>query len=426
MANLIASDLQKLSPDSGYVQLFEIQLSDNPDTWIFLCNEYLEDITTKVTFRNKDNQNDINTYNVVPVVMEDIERSTDGPLPRPKITISNVFRTLGNDSFSGSLYIANGSSNVPFDSLVGMKVRRRITLRKYLYDQNTANPAIEYPLEEYYIDRISEQTNTTITFELVSPFDIQGVSLPRRSVISVGCSWDYQTAGSHLREYEKKGGCTWNQESKLTIDGIEYTVYLNKDDEYVFTGLTTSNFIAWAGSATIGQFITTSGTASKINSDGTITAGSTVTNYWQCLVGTSEEPSTNSSSWRRVWLAYTYSGIESASVYLESIYNNYRVYTTNEIVKGVSTPVTRLWRAKYRTQDAGSHASTPEFNRYWERADICGKRLNSCALRFGFQPGSIAGNFAIPPASPGNYPIETTNPETILPFGGFPTARSFE
>ena len=46
---------------------------------------------------------------------------------------------------------------------------------------------------------------------------------------------------------------------------------------------------------------------------------------------------------------------------------------------------------------------------YWKRADVCGKTLNSCKIRFQ-----------------GNNSDDTLNSSFVLPFGGFPGAKQFK
>ena len=411
MSEIIVSDVQSLNPADDRVELFEIQISESPDTWIYLCNEYYTpSSSTKVTMRDKTTTSQINTYQVIPIAMEEVERTMDGSLPRPELKVANVFRTQDNTSFSGAIYVANSNSAIPYDDILGLKVIKRTTLSSYLYNNDTQDPPIEFPVEVWYLDRVVEENNLEITFELVAPYDLQGVTIPRRNVISTGCSWEYQGAGDHLAASAQKGGCFWNEESKYTVDGTEYTVYVNKDDEHVVS-LTDGNFTTWAGSGTADSFYKTTGTtADLINSDGTITSGSAVTDYWQCKTATSDTPADNHSDWIRLRLYTTYSSATQYVVYLDDKYNSYVSYN--------DSGTTRLWKAKYRTQDANAHATSPIFNRYWERGDVCGKRLNSCVKRFGFNPDNGLGL---------GYKGKAANrDETVLPFGGFPSSRTFE
>lgn len=415
---LIATDLQGLTPGSALVDLFEIQISDS--TWIYLANEYLDPSTsTKIQFRDKETPSTIRTYQVIPIMIEDIETNTQGALPRPSMTIANVFKTLDNTSLRGAIYTANGSTSLPLEKILGLKVRRRRTLKKYLYGQaSDQNPPVEYPTEVYVMDRITEETNEFITFELVAPFDLEGVRLPRRTVISNACAWKYQGAGNHLFEYEKLGGCSWNQESTLKFNGTEHTVYVNSDDEYVVPNTITFTTDPGAGTRSKDGFYKTTTTAIKVNADGSKTSGSSVTDYWQAVRDTTDDPSDESPDWARVRVYDVYDSSTTYNVYTDSGRNEYVQYSSTETVKGSNTTVTRLWKTQYRTQTADNHISTPEFNSFWARGDICGKRLTSCSMRFGYNP--------ISSGTPGDGPSQTLNDGIVKPFGGFPTSRAFD
>lgn len=407
MSNLIASDLQGLSPDSPYIHVYELQISSNPDVWIYLCNEYLDPgAGTKVQFRNRDTPANINTYQVVPCEMEGIERSSDGSLARPSFRVANVFRTLTTNSLYGNIYIANANEALQYKDLLGLKLVRRTTLKKYLYGQpSDQNPPVEYPTEVYYLDRIVEENNTFVEFELVAPFDLQNVQLPRRNIIGPICSWKYQGADPTLPQEEQAGGCIWKRDSTITIGSNTYTAYFNKDDEPIIPAVD-GDFTTWAGTADKDDLIKTTGpTLTLIRNEGYTDVASV--DYWQCRVdATTDAPADNHPNWQRVWICSNYSSANTMQVFTDDRYNTY-------VVDG-----SRLWRAKYRTQWANQHRSSPMFNRYWERGDICGKRVNSCAKRFGFKAA-----LSLPTLG---YKTSTEIVSRDLPFGGFPSSRSFE
>ncbi len=56
--------------------------------------------------------------------------------------------------------------------------------------------------------------------------------------------------------------------------------------------------------------------------------------------------------------------------------------------------------------------------KYWERADICGKSLNSCMQRYQYNPVDIDGSSN---KGPGYDRAE----EKELKFGGFPSSRRY-
>ena len=74
---------------------------------------------------------------------------------------------------------------------------------------------------------------------------------------------------------------------------------------------------------------------------------------------------------------------------------------------------TFIWKTKV-TQTG----NTPEFGDFWKRADECGKTLESCGKRFGFEPASVSSATSLPTTN-----INTT---VILPFGAFPGAKNFQ
>ena len=150
----------------------------------------------------------------------------------------------------------------------------------------------------------------------------------------------------------------------------------------------------------------------RLNAKGAIDTsadGGTINNYWQGTAANSSPgtPSDTNALFDRIRVHTTYSASANYYAYTEDRYNDYVVYT--------SGGKTHLWKAT-RTQTSGSNTA-PGFNSYWERGDNCGKRLTSCACRFGFRPISASS------ASTGST---SKNSQIPLPFGGFPGARKFK
>lgn len=56
------------------------------------------------------------------------------------------------------------------------------------------DPNARFPDEIWYIDRKSAENNMIVEFELASKYDLAGVMLPRRQLISNLCQWRYRSA----------------------------------------------------------------------------------------------------------------------------------------------------------------------------------------------------------------------------------------
>lgn len=128
------------------------------------------------------------TYVRFPVVVDGYQKSSQGSLPRPTMTLGNVGGLLS------PLLKAN-------NSLLGCRVTRRRTLAKYLDAVNfpggvnpTADPNSFFPNEIYFVDRKAGESALAIQFELAVAWDVTGVKLPLRQVIRDSCQYMYRSA----------------------------------------------------------------------------------------------------------------------------------------------------------------------------------------------------------------------------------------
>lgn len=375
--------VQKQDLGSELVTLFDLEYADG--SFAYFTSNY-----DSGTIQFRDSSGTAQTYVSLPIAAEGFDVSSDGSYSRPILTIANIEST-----FSDAI-------GMDYEELIGRRITRRLTLKKYLVgesgDSGAGNPPVEYPKTAYVIDRIKDKNILQVTFELAAPFDIAGITVPRRQVISGGCPWRYQGASPTLLEQNKVGGCNWHSQS-LYRSG---TIYVNQKDEYIVSSALT--FTTFSSSATAGSYYKTVKTGlTQVNSSGEYVAPSTtVYDYWQCLSDTSNTPSDTSSEWRRVRIYYGYSATSDYLAFTDSAYNEYTVY--NNI----------LWKVKTITQDASAHNTAPEYNSYWTRGDACGKRVSSCSKRFHATPDGSGG-------------VEiTTTKETALPFGGFPASRTYK
>lgn len=458
--HIVVTDLLKLDTgSSGLLDLFEIQLDDTD--WIYVTN--YSDYTTgsptavaSVQFRDYVNNSQVNTYVPIPCNLEGIEHKSDGPMPQPKFTISNILRPVAGEqnSFEGLL------GTFTFKDLLGKKIIRRRTMEKYLYNKpSDQSPPVELTREIYYLDRIEDENPQSVTFNLVSPIDIENVSIPSRIVVGNACPWKYTGASITKNRWELQGGCSWPEDGSFDIGGFNTNVYVSIDDHYIVpqsalnpslwiagtknkdevyytvnstninkiqpngalsydvifdgTDANTSteiitkanNFITGdsvkfiEGSAALGgvtddteYFLNVSGTSIKLYDTevNAVTGGGTglinITNqngtghtlrasareYWQVkATSTTDTPSTSSNAWERVLLGISYTGSIPIRVFTEDLYNT------------IAVNASKMWKGITISQEPNSHIESPVLGDYWEAGDYCGKRLSSCAKRFG-------------------------------------------
>ena len=404
----IVKDVQKLDPASGLVELFEIEVTEG--TFIYVHAGLEADLTT-VQFRDYTTTSTIRTYTAIPMQIDGFEHKSSGAISRPKLSIANA-----TNAFSGAV------GSVDYDTMVGLKVIRRLTLNKYLYgNAGDAQPPVEFPRELWYIDSIKSRDKTQVTFELTSPFDLQGLRVPTRQIVANRCPWIYQAASPHLDHHAKVGGCTWNIESTYApshggqaenVGDVSHTAYYNIDDQQVVPS-TTSFTTYSSGAVTKDAFYKTSGTSTKIDADGSLTAGSTVTNYWQATV-TENSPGTPTdinSNFKRILVYTTYNHGTEYFAYTSDTYNDYVKFTDN-VASSSTYNKTLLWKVR-----TSSVSEAPGHGEYWERGDLCSKTMDGCKARFGYSPLANTAN-----------QLGKAAPDTgaVLPFGGFPAAKAFK
>lgn len=172
---LLTKEMQQLAP-SAVIELFKLEIPNVEGATYFHAgtNEFHSDIVWQGQ-----------TYLSLPLSVEGFDISAKGELPRPKLSIANV-----KGLFSGLIRL--------YDDLVGAKITRKRTFAKYLDAINfkngnaTADPQVQFPDDIWYIDVKKSENKLSITWELASAFDLQGVKLPRRQIIQNYCQWKYR------------------------------------------------------------------------------------------------------------------------------------------------------------------------------------------------------------------------------------------
>lgn len=178
------SDLQAIAP-SAIIELFQLELNAAQhginETYYFHAGVNADD--------NSDIVWDGEEYIRYPIEATDFAYTGTGSLPRPKLSVSNIFGTITAILLS-----------LP-DGLLGAKVTRIRTLARYIDGVNfpggvnpfgTPDPTAEFPREIYYIDRKATENRDVVEFELAAVFDLVGVRAPKRQCISNVCQWVYR------------------------------------------------------------------------------------------------------------------------------------------------------------------------------------------------------------------------------------------
>ena len=387
MTTLI-NDLQKQSPGSPLVSLFELELSPTSSVYFHSGND---ESYADIQFRDKDTPTTIRTYEALPVEFQGFEVSSEGPGARPTVSFATVLT-----KFITSL------GNFTLEDLVGKKIYRRRTLQKYLYGESgDSNPPIEYGIQSYIIDRKATQNSLAVIFELASPFDLDTVAIPRRVIIPNSCNWQYQGAGKDKAEHLKKGACSWRVNNKIFYQGTEYQVAFDIRNR-IFAPSTVGTFTAYTATNFFpNSLISVDESETRNNLDGTTTSVTLTKKFRSNRGGTHSSPTLTDVNWTAIFPYTTWNSSTTYYTYTNKEYSDYVLYNNG------------IWQAKVPNVNV-----TPGFGTTWKKVDLCGKRLSSCAVRYGFQPIDQSGTKLVIPK------VTTLNKE--LPYGGFPSSRSLE
>jgi len=333
----------------------------------------------------------LQTYTPFPFEFNGYERRGKGAIPRPTIRFSNINRDF-------TVY------NTSHEDLLGAKVIRRRTLAKYLGE----NPPVEFPKEVYYIERLVSETSMMVEYELTTNFDLRGVTLPSRRIIASRCNWKYKDATS--------GGCDWPTDSIADFTDAsgaavnDQKVYVSADDIYITAGNVTSGSSATAydvwnldtnhsGRAYAKNYFTEY--YIPLAADYAITAAAKVdsTHTRYTIAGTSLGFAVNDHINVR---GVTPSAFDFGEIHLkvsavsESGGNTLITVISDDVGSGtwssggqISKTRNTLFKCKEaHTSAAKLRPGSTLGKEYWEVGDVCGKRLGSCRMRFGFNSGA--------------------------------------
>ena len=178
----VYADLSVISP-SAIIELFELHYDNtlHGGTDILRWHAGVNaDATGNITWNGND-------YVRLPVQAEGFEFTNGGTLPRPTLSVANL-----NGAVTALLLGVNLTT--PGNDLTGAKVRRIRTLKKFLDGESSADPYATFPVEEWFIDRKSNESRDAVSFELASKFDLSNKELPNRQVVANICQWQYRSS----------------------------------------------------------------------------------------------------------------------------------------------------------------------------------------------------------------------------------------
>ena len=171
------SELQAIAP-GAVIELFTLSL-----------NSTLHGDSTIYRFHNGANLSangevvwDGNSYLRFPIECTGFEFGSTGTLPRPTITISNIFGTI-------TTILQDVNTTTVGNDLNGATLTRIRTLARFLDAANftggtnpfgTPDPTAEFPQEIYILDRKVTENRSVVTWEAQSALDLVNVKLPKR------------------------------------------------------------------------------------------------------------------------------------------------------------------------------------------------------------------------------------------------------
>lgn len=172
----LAESIQSLDP-GAIVILLEVDATDIGGS-IYRFHSGVNELGDPVVLAG-------NTYQPLPFLVNGVESTVKGTLPRPKLSVSNIGWVVS-------------SMAATLDDLVGAWVSVKKILAKNLDAVNftggvnsSADPSAAWDDEVYVIEQKVTEDNTVVEWQLSTPMDNPGLKLPRRKIQATVCTWAY-------------------------------------------------------------------------------------------------------------------------------------------------------------------------------------------------------------------------------------------
>lgn len=128
-------------------------------------------------------------YIPMPIEASGFEMSSNGQLPRPKLTVANVLGLIKPEM-------------IAYNNFVGATVTRWRTFAKHLDQGVDPDSEVFFPLDIYKIDRKSGENSVMVEFELATSLDQEGLQLPRRQIIRSACTHGYRVWNEEAQSFD--------------------------------------------------------------------------------------------------------------------------------------------------------------------------------------------------------------------------------
>ena len=163
------------------VELFTLNATEH-GVGVLRFTAMTRDTQTIVRYQGHD-------YQPMPIEADGFAWSGQGPLPRPRLRVSNIGGILGS---------ALGTSD-----LLGATLTRLVTFRRYLDDEPTADPNAHLEPDIWRIERKTRHDPMLIEWELAASLEQEGRRLPGRTMLADVCSRRYRIFRDGTFDYSR-------------------------------------------------------------------------------------------------------------------------------------------------------------------------------------------------------------------------------
>lgn len=356
-----------------YIELFAVDariiMDDSNAVFYFTPNTDAGNVVywKPIDFEPEDSEeSDKVPYNAMDIKAEGFESSSRGGLPRPTLEISNVPAT------GAGILLAYLKG---YDDLVGAKVVRYRTLKKYLYGGSAQNFLAHWPEDRYVISQKLEHDPVHIKWQLNCALDASGRKLPSRLILRDSCPLIYRKWNSSTGLFDYSIGderCPINNRRFIVLGDVNFSSNAPALGNSAWIWDVTSGFSIAGGTASCSSSGTKTLQAYSFAVSGTtyisrikvnaIAGGSASVKVGQS--GTPATFSTTGTHYLPVVAGDNTDGLGN---------NPYFIITAGS---GVSLTLDSAWLDVYFDVD-NANVTT-----YSPASDVCSRRLSACQLRW--------------------------------------------